>query len=238
MTKPAVGDRKDRSAAVQQMFSSIAPRYDLLNRSLSMGVDQIWRQQATAEALAKAPRRILDVATGTGDFALQLARQAPTAEVRGEDFVPEMLAIAREKSQKNGVNVHWAEADALNMPHEDESFDALTCAFGFRNFSDYQAGLNEMSRVLAKGGRLVILEFPPPSDNLFGRAYRLYFEGVLPKIGGLVSGNAEAYSYLPASVLAFPQPEELLKMMRVAGLSGRYRSLSGGIAGLWVAEKL
>ena len=109
--------------------------------------------------------------------------------------------------------------------------------FGFRNFSDYRAGLSEMYRVLTPGGRLVILEFPPPSENLFGRVYRLYFQQVLPRIGALVSGDSSAYTYLPESVLAFPKPPELLRMMRAAGFSARYRPLSGGIAGLWVADK-
>ena len=235
--KPAVGDGQDKGADVQQMFASIAPRYDLLNRVLSLGVDQTWRHTAAGEALAKAPRRVLDIATGTGDFALMLRRRAPYATVTGSDFVPEMLAIAREKGDKAGLDVTWEEGDALDLPYPDASFDAVTCTFGFRNFSDYRQGLREMYRVLAPGGRLVILEFPPPAENLFGDAYRLYFQQMLPRIGAMVSGDGGAYTYLPESVLAFPKPAQLLQMMRETGFSARYRPLSFGIAGLWVAEK-
>lgn len=239
--KPAVGDKQDKGADVQAMFAAIAPRYDLLNRLLSLGIDQTWRHAAAREALAKAPARVLDVATGTGDFALELARRAPYAEVTGSDFVPEMLDIARAKGRKlerrAGAQIRWEEGDALHLPYADASFDAMTCAFGFRNFSDYAAGLREFHRVLASGGRLVILEFPPPADNLFGGVYRLYFQQILPRIGGFISGEAAAYTYLPESVLAFPAPAQLLAMLREAGFSARYRALSGGIAGLWVAEK-
>ncbi|ADY27126.1 Ubiquinone/menaquinone biosynthesis methyltransferase ubiE [Deinococcus proteolyticus MRP] len=236
-SKPAVGDGQDKGADVQAMFAAIAPRYDLLNRILSLGVDQTWRYAGAREALAKAPRRVLDIATGTGDFALMLKRRAPYAQVTGSDFVPEMLEIARVKGRQAGLEVTWEEGDALALPYPDASFDTVTCTFGFRNFSDYAQGLAEMYRVLSPGGRLVILEFPPPAENLFGRVYRLYFQQVLPRIGGLVSGDSSAYTYLPESVLAFPEPEELLKMMRCAGFSARYRPLSGGIAGMWVADK-
>lgn len=235
--KPAVGDQQDKGADVQAMFAAIAPRYDLLNRVLSLGIDQVWRSIAAHEALAKAPARVLDIATGTGDFALMLKRAAPYAAVTGSDFVPEMLELARAKGQRAGLSVTWVEGDALKLPYADGSFEAVTCTFGFRNFSNYRQGLREMHRVLADGGRLVILDFPPPSDGPFGQVYRLYFQQVLPRIGALVSGDNSAYTYLPESVLAFPQPQELVQMMRGAGFSARYRALSGGIAGLWVAEK-
>ncbi|WP_261664783.1 bifunctional demethylmenaquinone methyltransferase/2-methoxy-6-polyprenyl-1,4-benzoquinol methylase UbiE [Deinococcus sp. Marseille-Q6407] len=236
-SKPAVGDRQDKGADVQAMFATIAPHYDLLNRILSLGVDQTWRWTAAREALAKAPRRVLDIATGTGDFALELKRRAPYAEVTGSDFVPEMLELARAKGRQTGLKVTWEEGDALHLPYPDASFDAVTCAFGFRNFSDYERGLAEMYRVLAPGGRLAILEFPPPAENLFGQVYRLYFQQVLPRIGAVISGDGGAYTYLPESVLAFPEPRTLLAMMRQAGFSARYRPLTFGIAGLWVADK-
>lgn len=235
--RPPVGDKQDKGRAVQEMFADIAARYDLLNRVLSLGVDRGWRRAAAAEALALSPRRVLDVATGTGDFALELAARAPGISVTGSDFVPQMLAIAREKGAARGLEVRWEEGDALRLPYPDSSFDAVTCAFGFRNFADYSAGLAELWRVLRPGGRLVILEFPPPAPGLFGAAFRLYFEHVLPRIGGLISGNAAAYAYLPESVLAFPEPGRLAQTMRATGLRTRYRPLTFGIAGLWVGDK-
>lgn len=236
-SKPAVGDKQDKGSDVQAMFASIAPNYDLLNRVLSMGIDRIWRQKATNKALAKSPQRILDVATGTADFALQLKKQAPQAEVVGSDFVPAMLEIGRKKAQQQRLDIRLEEGDALNLPYPDASFDTITCAFGFRNFSDYTAGLCELWRVLDKGGRLVILEFPPPQQGIFGTVFRFYFQRILPRIGGLISGNAAAYTYLPESVLAFPEPEQLVQVMHATGFKSHYQPLTLGIAGIWVGDK-
>lgn len=235
--RPPVGDKQDKGRAVQEMFASIAPRYDLLNRVLSLGVDRGWRRVAAAEALAHSPRHVLDVATGTGDFAIELKERGPQAEVIGSDFVPQMLDIGREKARARHLNIRFEEGDALRLPYPDASFDAVTCAFGFRNFADYARGLSEMWRVLTPGGRLVLLEFPPPAPGLFGSVFRLYFQYVLPRIGALVSGNAGAYTYLPESVLAFPDPERLAQMMRATGFRTRYRPLTFGIAGMWVGDK-
>ena len=234
---PPVGDKQDKGREVQAMFASIAPRYDLLNRVLSLGVDRGWRREAAREALALSPARVLDVATGTGDFALELKARAPGTEVVGSDFVPAMLAIAREKARTRHLNVRLEEGDALNLPYPDGSFDAVTCAFGFRNFADYGRGLAELWRVLSPGGRLVILEFPPPRPGLFGALFRFYFRQILPRIGALVSGNAGAYTYLPESVLAFPDPERLVGMMRATGFRTRYRLLTFGIAAIHVGDK-
>ncbi len=235
--RPPVGDQQDRAEGVRRMFASIAGRYDLLNRVLSLGVDRGWRRAATDEALRLTPARVLDVATGTADFALEIKRRAPGTEVIGCDFVPEMLEIGRGKAAAQGLSVRLEEGDALALPYQDGSFDAVTCAFGFRNFSDYARGLAEMWRVLRPGGRLVILEFPPPGRGLFGALFRLYFQQVLPRIGGLVSGNAGAYTYLPESVLAFPPPERLALLMHASGFQTRYRLLTFGIAALHVGDK-
>lgn len=141
MTKrPAVGDKQDKGSDVQAMFASIAPRYDLLNRVLSLGVDRGWRRAAAYEALALKPARVLDVATGTADFALELKTRAPEAQVIGSDFVPQMLAIGREKAAARHIDIRLEEGDALNLPYPDGSFDSITCAFGFRNFADYARG--------------------------------------------------------------------------------------------------
>ncbi|QBY10209.1 bifunctional demethylmenaquinone methyltransferase/2-methoxy-6-polyprenyl-1,4-benzoquinol methylase UbiE [Deinococcus metallilatus] len=238
---PPVGDRqtgaRDKGREVQAMFAAIAPRYDLLNRVLSLGVDRLWRREAAREALARHPRRILDVATGTGDFALELKARAPQAEVVGSDFVPEMLDLAREKAHARHLNLRLEEGDALNLPYPDGSFDAVTCAFGFRNFADYARGLAEMWRVLAPGGRLVILEFPPPRPGLFGSLFRFYFRHLLPRVGALVSGNAGAYTYLPESTLAFLDPDRLAQLMRATGFHTRHRLLTFGIAAIHVGDK-
>ncbi|WP_293174588.1 bifunctional demethylmenaquinone methyltransferase/2-methoxy-6-polyprenyl-1,4-benzoquinol methylase UbiE [Oceanithermus sp.] len=233
-----MNETEAKARAVREMFGEIAPRYDLLNRLLSGGVDQRWRRLAVRLATEKAPRRILDVATGTGDVALLLKRARPEAEVVGGDFTPQMLELARAKAERAGVDVRFVEADALALPFADASFDAITVAFGFRNFADYGRGLAEFQRVLAPGGRAVILEFPPPPKGFLGRAYRFYFWRLLPWIGGVISGKPEAYRYLPSSVERFPEPERLAEMMRAAGFAEvRWRRLTGGIAAVHVGDK-
>ncbi len=219
------------------MFSEIAPRYDLLNRVLSAGVDRTWRIAAVKAALENNPRRILDLATGTGDMALLLKRLAPQAEVVGADFAPPMLELARQKAQKLGLEVPFVEADALHLPFPNQHFEAITIAFGFRNFADYTQALAELYRVLAPGGRLCILEFPPPPMGGLGVLYRFYFTRVLPWVGGLVSGNPAAYRYLPASVERFPAPPNLAAMMNQAGFQTHYRLFTGGIAALHIGQK-
>lgn len=234
---PQVGDKQDKGKDVQAMFASIAPSYDLLNRVLSFGVDRSWRREAAAAALAHDPQTLLDVATGTADFAIELKGRAPKLEVTASDFVPEMLAIGREKAAAKHLNITFDEADALNLPYPDNSFDTVTCAFGFRNFSDYAKGLAEFHRVLKPGGRAVILEFPPPAGGLFGLAFRFYFRQVLPRIGALVSGNSGAYTYLPESALAFLDPERLAGLMRATGFKTRYKLLTFGIVAIHVGDK-
>lgn len=236
-SKPPIGENQDKAAQVQQMFAHISSRYDLLNRVLSFGIDQSWRLTAAREVLALSPRRVLDVATGTADFALTLKRLAPQAEVVGCDFVPQMLDIGRQKARQQQLPIVLEEQDALNMQYPDGSFDAISCAFGFRNFSDYRQGLREFYRVLAPGGRMVILEFPPPDQSVFGQLSRLYFSTVLPTVGGLLSGNKAAYSYLPESVMAFPKPAVLHKWMQETGFRSSYQVLTGGLAAIHIGVK-
>ena len=226
-----------KAKAIQRMFSEIAPRYDLLNRVLSAGVDRAWRAALVKAALEKGPVRILDLATGTGDVALLLKRAAPGAEVIGGDFALPMLELARQKARRAGLDIPFVEADALELPFPNGYFDAVTIAFGFRNFADYKKALAELYRVLMPKGRLCILEFPPPPRSGFGRMYRFYFTRILPFVGGVISGNTSAYRYLPDSVERFPDPPTLAAMMTRAGFSTRYRLFTGGIAALHIGDR-
>lgn len=217
------------------MFDGIAPRYDLANALLSGGVDRSWRRRAVRDAVAARPLRILDVATGTADLALALKRARPEARVVGVDFAPGMLAVGRDKARRAGLDVALEVADGTSLPYADGGFDAVTIAYGLRNFEDVDAGLREFRRVLAPGGRLVVLEFPPPPEGPFGRLFRAYFTRVVPALGGLVSGDAGAYRYLPASVLAFPDPEALASRLEAAGFrSVTWTPLTFGISALHV----
>lgn len=235
--KPVVGESHEKPEQVREMFSSIAGRYDLLNRLLSLGVDQSWRKTATQLALQNQPKTVLDVATGTADFALMLKKTLPSATVIGSDFVPAMLDVGRQKAKQQCIDITLEEGDALNLPYADQSFDSLTCAFGFRNFANYEKGLQEFHRVLKPGGRAVILEFPPPQKGLFGAMVRFYFRTVLPTLGAIISGKKNAYTYLPESIMAFPDPEKLRKMMEETGFSTSYQVLTFGLAAVHVGVK-
>jgi len=214
----------DASSKVRQMFTQIAPRYDLLNHVLSLQLDRMWRARTTrrlAPILNRPDALVLDLCCGTGDLALALARHGP-ARVIGADFAHPMLLRAREKSARQSAAtgqapLHFLEADALCLPFADGSFDAVTTAFGFRNLANYQDGLLEIRRVLKPGGQIAVLEFTEPPDTLLGRSYRWYFREVLPRIGGVLSGDSAAYKYLPQSVSRFLRPEELSALMRAAG---------------------
>jgi demethylmenaquinone methyltransferase / 2-methoxy-6-polyprenyl-1,4-benzoquinol methylase len=219
---------------VRRMFSSIAPRYDLLNHLLSLNIDRLWRRRAV-DALdwEQAPAGVyLDNCTGTLDLAVELARR-PGFEGRvvGGDFTLAMLERGAQKVAR--LPVHPICADALALPHPDASFDGATVGFGVRNLVDLDAGLHEMARVLRPGARLVILEFTSPRRQPMRAMYFLYFRRVLPLIGRLVSRHGSAYTYLPESVLAFPEPEELARRLESAGFTAvEWRSLSGGIAAI------
>ena len=222
------------------MFSSIAPRYDLLNHLLSFNVDRLWWRRTArvfAPILARSDARVLDLCCGTGDMTFALHRQAGKATVLilGADFAHPMLQRARHKSE--GTRLSWVEADALCLPLPDASLDLVTAAFGFRNLADYDAGLREIARLLRPGGEVGILDFGEPR-GLLGLVYRLYFRKVLPRIGTIISGVKGPYQYLPASVERFPAPQEMLGRMRAAGLrEPGWTPYTFGIAGLYRARK-
>jgi demethylmenaquinone methyltransferase / 2-methoxy-6-polyprenyl-1,4-benzoquinol methylase len=221
---------RDASEKVREMFTQIAPRYDLLNHLLSLDLDRVWRKRAARRLrpLLQHPNaRVLDLCCGTGDLALALARVGP-ASIVGADFSHAMLVRARSKSAKSqrvpshsGLAIPppmpFFEADALRLPFADGSFDLIATAFGFRNLANYEAGLHEMQRILKPGGTLAILEFTEPPEGFLGNVYRWYFRSVLPRIGGFISGESAAYTYLPKSVSRFFRPPELASLMTAVG---------------------
>ncbi len=219
----------DASRKVREMFTEIAPRYDFLNHLLSLELDRVWRARTARRLrpiLRRRDARVLDLCCGTGDLAFALARSGP-AQVVGADFSHAMLLRAQAKNkahERNGKRdkdapAAYFEADALRLPFADSSFDLVAAAFGFRNLANYESGLKEIRRVLKDGGTLAILEFTEPPPGLAGNLYRWYCRTVLPKIGGLLSGNPNAYKYLPASVAQFFHADELASLMRKAGFA-------------------
>jgi demethylmenaquinone methyltransferase / 2-methoxy-6-polyprenyl-1,4-benzoquinol methylase len=222
-TKPeGASNETEASRKVREMFTRIAPRYDLLNHLLSAQMDKRWRARAAVSlrpVLQNPEAVVLDLCCGTGDLAFTLARNAQ-ARIIGADFSHTMLTRANEKARSlaNGrVAIPFLEADALRLPFASETFNLVTTAFGFRNLANYEEGLREVYRVLKPGGTLAILEFTEPAPGIIGGAYRFYCQKVLPAIGGLISGDAAAYAYLPKSVARFFRPEELAALMKTVG---------------------
>lgn len=236
-------DRTSAARAVREMFTSIAPRYDLLNHVLSLNIDRIWwRRTARAfrQILQHPNAKVLDLCCGTGDMTFALRRHAKDnhLQILGADFSHAMLQRANSKSESlDRSRPAWIEADALTLPFPDGRFDLVTSAFGFRNLADYDAGLSEIVRVLRPGGECGILDFGEPKGAL-GMLYRIYFKEVLPRIGTMISGVRGPYDYLPASVERFPAPEEMLQRMKRAGFSeAEWTPYTFGIAGLYRGRK-
>jgi demethylmenaquinone methyltransferase / 2-methoxy-6-polyprenyl-1,4-benzoquinol methylase len=213
------------------MFDRIAGVYDRMNAVMTAGLDARWRARAADLAAIGSGSKVLDVATGTGDLAIELASRG--AEVTGSDFSPGMLEKARAKAPE----IRWDEGNALELPYSDGAFDAATVGFGARNFSDLDRGLAEMARVVRPGGRVVVLEITTPRRPPLSWFYRAWFDRVVPQLGR-VAGDSDAYSYLPNSVRRFPGPEALAATMAGAGLAGiRWILTAGGIIALHVGEK-
>jgi demethylmenaquinone methyltransferase / 2-methoxy-6-polyprenyl-1,4-benzoquinol methylase len=223
-------DEQDASARVRDMFTRIAPRYDFLNHLLSFSLDRVWRRRTARlfrDILSRHDARILDLCCGTGDlaFALDRTRSAalapsePRLPIVASDFVEGMLLRASEKAADARSDALFAAADALRLPFADKSFDLVTTAFGFRNLANYEDGLREFARVLRRGGELGILEFSEPGAGPMAGIFRFYFRRILPRVGGAISGDKEAYAYLPGSVSRFPSPAELSRLIEQAGFS-------------------
>ncbi len=240
MIEKQTAEELKHARAVREMFSGIATKYDFLNHFLSVNIDKRWRRlvvRKLTEILENPQATILDVACGTGDLSVELSKSG-RAKIIGTDFCRPMLAIAREKNPKNNFSIPYIEADGMNLSFADQSFDAVTIAFGLRNFSNWQAGLRELHRVLKPDGKLVILEFSTPIVPGFRQAFQFYFSNVLPRIGGAVSGSRGAYEYLPNSVSKFPDQKNLASMMSQTGFSNvEYKNLTGGIAAIHSGTK-
>ena len=222
------------------MFDHISPKYDALNHLLSLNIDKVWRRK-TAKAVAKSqPKTVLDLATGTADLAIAVAKRNPQAHIIGMDISEKMLDIGKAKIKKQELEnqIELCFGDAAALPFEEGNFDAITVAFGVRNFKDLEKGLSEIHRVLKPGGQAVILEFSMPERFPVKQLYRFYFKRVLPRIGKKVSKDPSAYTYLPESVERFPKPNSFLQLLSEKRLeNGTKRSLSFGIATLYQAEK-
>ncbi|MBI3585242.1 MAG: bifunctional demethylmenaquinone methyltransferase/2-methoxy-6-polyprenyl-1,4-benzoquinol methylase UbiE [Nitrospinae bacterium] len=233
--------QRDKDIFVKQMFSSIAHRYDLLNRLLSMRRDAYWRRFAVKELLKGEGNLFLDVATGTGDCAIEILRQGGEKKrVIGVDFTPEMIYAGRKKVEREGLSdyITLLETNAMGLPFDNNYFDGVISAFGVRNFSDISKGIREMRRVIKENGKVVILEFTNPSNKIFKKIYHLYFKRILPFIGGIISGRRYAYQYLPDSVMEFPGQKEFKKNMEEEGLNDvKYFNLTFGIVAVHVGVK-
>lgn len=237
--KPYSNSEKSKKEQVAGMFNNIAGKYDLLNHVLSMNIDKLWRKKVVRKLAKHQAQRILDVATGTGDLAIAALRANPE-RIDGIDISDGMLEVGKNKILKKGLDkkIFLQYGDAEAIPFEADTFDALTVAFGVRNFENLDAGLKEMNRVLKSGGLCVVLEFTMPSLFPFKQLYGFYFKNILPLIGRMVSKDTSAYTYLPESVKAFPQNQQFINRMEVAGFTqNKFQTLSLGIAAIYTGFK-
>ncbi len=231
--------KKGKKEMVRSMFNDIAPKYDLLNHVLSMGVDRLWRKKVKRKISEVSPKRILDIATGTGDLAIELVKLNPD-EIIGADIAEDMLEVAKKKVKNKGLNniIKLEQGDAENLRFETGYFDAVTVAFGVRNYENLLKGLKEMNRVLRPNGMVAILEFSKPAAFPVKNMYNFYFKHILPRIGQKVSKNDEAYTYLPESVQQFPEGRDFMLLMKKAGYKQvAQKRLTFGIATLYSGKK-
>jgi len=234
------GPSGEKAAQVEEMFDKIAPTYDLLNHSLSWGIDRKWRRAAIDSLRPYAPEQILDVATGTGDFAILSARELQPRRLLGIDLSEGMLEVGRRKLKAAGLTdiCEFRKDDCLHLSLNDDTFDAVTVAYGIRNFSDLDRGLREMLRVLRPGGRLVIIELTSPRRFPMRQCFWLYSHVLMPALGRLVSKDSRAYKYLPATMEAFPQGEQMQGILEKAGFREvRFKRFTFGLSTLYTATK-
>lgn len=239
IVKPNQALNTSKKEQVEHMFDSIAGKYDFLNRSLSLGIDTIWRKKAINCLKEVAPKRILDVATGTADLAIAALRLNPD-KVVGIDLSAQMLEYGKQKLQDKNLldKIELVKGDSERLPFSDGSFDAVTVAFGVRNFENLQAGINEMYRVLRPGGKMAVLEFSKPKAFPFKQVYNFYFRYILPTLGGMISKRKDAYTYLPESVKHFPEDEAFTAYLHTAGFEKtRIKHLTFGICSLYTGIK-
>jgi demethylmenaquinone methyltransferase/2-methoxy-6-polyprenyl-1,4-benzoquinol methylase len=230
---------KSKKEQVADMFNNISPKYDLLNHTLSLGIDILWRKKAVRLLKPFAPKSILDIATGTGDFAVESSRLKPE-EIVGVDISEGMLEVGREKMVRKNLDqlITMEVGDSENLRFEDNKFDAVTVAFGVRNFENLKKGLSEMHRVTAPGGHVMIIEFSKPARFPVKQLYNFYFKAILPKIGKIVSKDNAAYQYLPDSVAAFPDGQDFLDILNEVGYKeAKCIPLTFGISSIYWARK-
>ena len=244
------GDKEEKGMQVEEMFDSIAPAYDFMNTAMTLGLHRNWRNKALKEALSslkigddQQPMKILDVATGTGDVTFKLHSYLSEALITGIDISEGMLEIARKKlshlPEKERELIAFGKADCLSLPFHDSEFSLITVAYGVRNFSRLRKGLEEMRRVLAPGGVLCIIELSCPQGKVTSPLYRLYSRRIIPMIGRFVSGDRRAYSYLPESIAACPQREEMAGLLRAAGFASvKWKDLTFGAVTYYIAKNL
>ncbi len=236
---PYKNENSPKKEQVRKMFDNIAYRYDFLNHFLTAGIDKYWRKKVRKIAVTYSPDYILDMASGTGDLAIELAKLSPKSII-GIDISEKMLAIAENKIKKRGLQdiISFRVGDAENIEAENDTYDIVTCAFGVRNFQDIDKGIAEFHRVLKKGGRLIVLELSIPKNLLFAFVYNMYFRYILPLWGNIVSRDMSAYKYLPESVAQFPKADIFRNMLTKAGFRKNCaKSVSFGIATIFVATK-
>ena len=234
------GVKTDKTQQVEQMFDNIASTYDMLNHRLSWNIDRYWRRKAIRKLQPFAPKEVLDIATGTGDFAIQTCRFLPSVSIKGVDISEGMMAVGRKKVELMGLQerIFFERQDCTALTFDDNSYDAVIAAFGIRNFADLDKGLREMCRVLRPGGHLCILELTQPVAFPVRQLFQLYSHTVLPLYGRLISKDSEAYTYLTKTIEAFPQGERMVEILQQAGFrQAQFQRLTFGICTLYFATK-